>query len=1554
MNKFYIRLLLLLSLSLLFCDKIFAQTITIRTLDPGPYGQGSTIGVPINIGSSGGCIQQGNTFNLYLSDANGSFTNQKLIGSFTGFYASYVNGVIPNGTPAGTGYRVRVATTSPATTGASSVPFTISASAGVQASVSGPVINTNYPDFFGNCFGKEGGQYDIVNNVSGATVTANFYNELSQTDEGTYTLNPDQNFSAHTSNYTIFVKTTNNGIVGTKAYTLLNNINNINFGSTSSGPVCLYNNSVALTYNVDVLTSSGIQKNYPGTYYKLSWGDGTYDQYTLCQIIADGGRLTHNYNNSSCGATDDQGHITNKFQVSFTAVSAICPGSTAPVYISQAVLAPPKNTITNPPTGCVGSVISFHNASFPGQTPNSTAKSCNDASATYSWFVDGVRQPGTYSLTQDFKYTFTTNGIHKVTLRLENSQSGCGADDYSSNICIQNTPQPAFTVPSASVCALSTVSPVNQSITDDGCAVNTYAWHVTGPGAIHYTGGTDSLSKQPQWSFTTPGTYKVTLGVIGGCGQTLSQPQNIYVDAPSTITMAKDTALCGTNQTISFDPKSTIAKTLITGTTQPTANTYNWTVTGGNYSFANGTTANSQYPSINFTDFGTYTVTATAQNYCGPTATASQKITFQSAPTVTAGTYPTICANTPIILSGASITPPTQYTSVNWTGGKGTFSPSKNVLNPTYTPSADEIKAGSVTLALNVTTGLSGSCSTVTSTTTINIYPANTITSAATAKICTNNPVGYTITSSATGSTYTWTATVTSGSASGFTTAGTGNTINDILVNNDPSKAAVVTYSITPQSNGCNGTPFSFAVTVMPKPVITATAQTNLCSGSKAGITLTSNVAGTQYTWTSTVTGGTLTGNTNQSTPATATAINDVLVNSGNVPVTVTYTITPYTNSDCSGSVQTVTITVQPSPITPNAGVDQTLCNQATATLKANDPSPYTGSWSQVAGPAVTIVSPLSVQTNITGMTGGNVYKFVWTIKANAPCTSLVSNPVTITDKLDNVPSFTADVTENCGSVLVNFTNTSTSLTANSFTWNFGDGTTATTVNASHTFAARTDGKDAVYTVTLNTVGNCIVHLPATVNVVVHPKTPTANIIPQSLTGCSPFTLRVNNLSPGTNTSYTYYLYDGSTLLQKVVKADTSQAVFAPINTPVTKTYTVYMVATNACGTSATTKQVPILVQPADVVSQTFALNNVTQGCVPFATQFVNNATGGNSFYYTIYDSSGNVIVTNLEATTDNYSYVFKYPGTYYFTLTAVDACSSVESPKQRVDVFPIPLPQFNADVVSGCKTLLVHFTNTTPDASNLPASTLNYLWDFGDGTTFKGYIPPAHLYTSKKQTYDLKLIATNPITKCADTLVQTQYISVFSSPGTQFKVLPDSVITYPDYHFSFSDQTTGKPLSWAWDFGDGHTSTLQNPEHSYADTGYYKVTLTTNNQTCDSTVAHYVRIQGTPGQLYLPNAFMPNSGSSDLKTFYAKGSGIKEWHLQIFNNYGQLIWETTKLSPKGEPVESWDGTFKGTAMPQGVYVWQASATFINGMQWKGMSYNGSAPQRKGVIHLLR
>jgi len=105
---------------------------------------------------------------------------------------------------------------------------------------------------------------------------------------------------------------------------------------------------------------------------------------------------------------------------------------------------------------------------------------------------------------------------------------------------------------------------------------------------------------------------------------------------------------------------------------------------------------------------------------------------------------------------------------------------------------------------------------------------------------------------------------------------------------------------------------------------------------------------------------------------------------------------------------------------------------------------------------------------------------------------------------------------------------------------------------------------------------------------------------------------------------------------------------------------------------------------------------------------------------------------------------------------------------------------------------------------------------------------------------------------------------------------------------------------------------------------------------------------------LFLPNAFEPDGNTTALQTFMAKGTGIKEWHMQIFNNYSQLIWETTKLDSNGAPIEGWDGTFKGVPMPQGAYVWQASATFINGSQWKGNVINNSLPKRTGVIHLIR
>jgi len=318
--------------------------------------------------------------------------------------------------------------------------------------------------------------------------------------------------------------------------------------------------------------------------------------------------------------------------------------------------------------------------------------------------------------------------------------------------------------------------------------------------------------------------------------------------------------------------------------------------------------------------------------------------------------------------------------------------------------------------------------------------------------------------------------------------------------------------------------------------------------------------------------------------------------------------------------------------------------------------------------------------------------------------------------------------------------------------------------------------------------------------------------------------------------------------------------------------------------------------------------------------------------------------------------YTFTKPGTFYVTVIAANACGSNESPRTEVDVFPVPTPAFVADTTSGCKEVTVKFTNNSvSNDQNTPATSLNYDWDFGDGTTHSFSYQPTHLYRSTGSPFTVTLTVTNITTGCSNVYTRPNYINVISPPGTNFTPNPDSVASIPNYHFAFIDKTTGSPVSWRWTFSDGQTSTQRNPQVTFADTGVYKVTLTTLNITgCDSTISHTVRITGTPGQLYLPNAFLPSSATTDLRVFMAKGSGIKTWLLQIFNTFGQLVWQTNKLDMAGAPIEGWDGTFNGVPAQQGVYVWQASATFINGTEWKGMSYNGSLPKRTGVIHLIR
>lgn len=1828
----------------LICSQILsAQTITIRSVDAGPYSPGSTIAAAIKITDDNGKLDvYNNKYQLFISDANGSFTAERQIGEFSGFYTAFVNGTLPTDLAPGSSYKLRVKSTLPAVVSGQSSAFEVKAGNVVKAGTSSTTASANNAEVFGTCFADGPYTFLFINqSTPNADVTASFYNDLTQNTEQTISLATPTNFTAQNSNYTVLVKATQNGIIGTKAYLLTNNYISNSFQTKNSSSVCLPDQGYArVNYSVNITGDGGIQLNYPGTIYNIKWGDGTSTDLTYYQIVANNGVLTHDYLVSSCGATNAQGVVTNNFEVSFKVTNPYCPDQTKILSGNQAVLAPPKNIISAPQKACTGKEVTFNNVSFAGQVVSSTVGggSCENPNALYQWYVNGIPvAPFNAPKNTPFKYTFPTAGTYTITLKLS-SATPCIAPEATHVICVQDAPKASINVPSAVCVSNGAITLNNTSVVSNPCNNTiTYLWKITPSTGYTYVDGTNENSLNPKILFSTAGNYTVQLSIDNGvCDIVQSTVSNINVSTAPTAVLSQDFSLCGKDHTLTFDDTDGSAtKTTLTGTFDLKPDTYQWTVVGENgiapATFVNNTNANSKYPQINFPDFGTYDITVKQINSCGDVAISqTQHITFKQAPTLTAGIDQTICFNDNVALQG-NVTG--TYNTLTWiTNGTGTFS-DNHAQKPIYTPSAADRAAGQVKLTLQISTSLPGDCASISDDVLIKINPSNTVTTAATKAICTTNSVNYNPASTVAGSTFTWTVTQHSNNITGFTQSGTGN-IQDVLTNTSANATGTVTYTIVPHANNCDGTPFNFTVTVSPKPELTVTgpAGNSICSGSASGITLNANLSGTKYIWTVNVTGG-ITGAVAQTTPVSATSINQVLINNTYSPATVTYTITPLNSTsadNCDGDSKSVTITVQPQIPLANAGDDITLCDQSGYTLKGNDAGSFTGTWTLMTGQTgVTFADIHQAQTQVSGLQTGQVYTFRWTIsntsgcasqydevtvtnnppvannqiqlispmtcagqtiliKGSAPtggngnyafvwerstdgnnwisinnqtgqdltiavtestyfrrsissatcgdsksnaiqalvqppisnntinsaqlstcintsagtingstpqgadgnflyqwqsstdggatwtdiagatsvsyvtpvlsvntqyrrlvssvlCTGLQSNtsnfvsitvnpvakaeftwtkdanciPFVINDQnikavaypdrnatytwyvngqqfstgidfpaytinndgdvveiklvvtskfgcesstfshtfttLKNVtPSFTQTTTQNCGMVTVTFTNTSTNIANGTYLWNFGNGETSTKVQPDPvTFRASADGKDAVYNITLTASTPCS-ELSAASTVTIKPAVPIARVAPRKTSGCAPFDLVVDNISPGTNDIYTYHIVDANG--QDVVTPVASVTRDAQtIRIPNEGNYYLYLEARNSCNIGKSSL-VPITVTSRTLFAGLAASTTARVGCAPHTVNFTNSSQGG--LNYRIEWNDGTPVTTTYN--NGPLVHTFAQPGVYNVVLYASNDCAqNLASEIITITVTGKPVPAFNVDNGSGCGELKVNFTNNTPAPVNGQEGDLLYSWDFGDSkataanpNTSTLRTPAAHTFSYAGSPYTVTLTVTNRTTGCSATTTRT--ITVNSPAIAEFRARPDSVQSYPNYQFAFEDLSTNKPIRWKWNFGDGSMSLSQNPSHTYADTGLYKVTLVAENQYCGSTKVHYVRIKGTPGQLFVPNAFTPASTNQQLNTFAAKGSGLKQWHMRIFNNYGQLIWETTKLDERGSPTDGWDGTFQGSPVPQGVYIWQIEAIFINGNEWKGMSYNSSNPKRTGAIHVIR
>ncbi|HEX5024640.1 MAG TPA: PKD domain-containing protein, partial [Agriterribacter sp.] len=141
----------------------------------------------------------------------------------------------------------------------------------------------------------------------------------------------------------------------------------------------------------------------------------------------------------------------------------------------------------------------------------------------------------------------------------------------------------------------------------------------------------------------------------------------------------------------------------------------------------------------------------------------------------------------------------------------------------------------------------------------------------------------------------------------------------------------------------------------------------------------------------------------------------------------------------------------------------------------------------------------------------------------------------------------------------------------------------------------------------------------------------------------------------------------------------------------------------------------------------------------------------------------------------------------------------------------------FTATPTSGCSPIVVQF------ADQSTGSPQQWKWDLGNGVISFLQNPSTTYFNAG--TYNVKLIVQN--SAGSDSIVKSQFITVYPNPVVDFSA-SDTSGCFP-MPVQFSDQSvsqTGTIINYSWDFGDGDTSSLPNPPHTYISSGDFSVTL--------------------------------------------------------------------------------------------------------------------------------
>ncbi|MEP1488436.1 MAG: PKD domain-containing protein [Algibacter sp.] len=1308
-------------------------------------------------------------------------------------------------------------------------------------------------------------------------------------------------------------------------------------GSSASFEKCGDNNT-DLQYAINVGDNSTSSACI--TSYNIDWGDGNSETGVTFPIPHTYNQLgAYNMTITGIGASGCNNSITYVIKNSNNPIGAlIAPGNTTNLC-----------TPVDPMDFAIGSW-----ASNPSDTRyfisygDGATSSYTQSQLENSSYYNATNPPASLDFPIPHTYTrFNCPGRSEVTLTITTS---CGSTTLTAgDIIILDKPTVSFNV-SSIVCANSSVNFRNTTIagyTNDCSTFNVYTWDFG-------DGTTPSRQVSPSHSYTTPGTYTITLDAETPCGIGSTYKQTICVE-PRLIPDFTFGNACANDL---FQITNTTDEGDLCGSP-----TYTWEMRDYSeaycgeeperWSFTNGTNRNSKNPAISFSTPGIYRLRLTAHNSCGISNPIDKIIHVKKKPVISLEPISDFCNSATIFPVGVveETCSPSSEISYLWSFPGGTPS-SSTLLNP---GSIDYTTSGNYTATFSVT----NSCGTTSIPRNFTVdLVLSPIISDLTRAICSGNSFQVRPTSNSTdnvpsNTTYTWSNPVISPSGSITGSSGQSSprtSINQRLVNTT-TLPATATYTISPIAGTCPGPDFKITVTVNPNITVTRSITNGTCFESDDGainITISGGIpfsTGNPYTisWTG---------------PNGYTSTNENIkdLESGNYFLT----ITDDGNCPYSGSFYVS----EPGKFRFTGGKNDISCfglDDGRINLNVSGgTTPYTFVWTKVGDPSfsssvedprnlepgdynvtITEVNNCDILTNLIPYTiieppllevdlaspidiilcygfftgkievaaiggrpfGSSDYRWSWTGPNGFRSSSQNLNNIeagtynlTITDS--------SGCTENLEAIVPQNPQIALDYTVKHLTC-YNDDTGSITVNnisggippyeplvwSNLGVGMIQDNLSArTYTITVTDALGCVRVFPITVD-----NAPIFEINPEvkqiSCFGANDASIKLNLV--GGEQPVTIVWNDGANAGDERNNIEEG-------------TYSV--IITDAKGCTITpppiTIREPLELKLIGYSTDALDCDDVNSGSIEL------EITGGTPPLDIVW-SNGAITEDLPNIPPDKY------------TVTITDANGCIETETFTVKRFEALEAPFEIITNGNCDTREVDQTFIAKVQGGVPPYTLEWSNINSPFVSISGI----NNEIMKTNENGLVILTVTDGLGCEKNFSLQVVKPVLDD--ARFSTSSFGNTTYGIYSMKdpilFTNEALGSIKSIMWDFGDGNFSGEESPTHSYTSPGTYTITQTVNYE-LDCVYTKTITLIVEKGySLVMPNAFTPNNDG--YNNFFApEFIGLSHMRLDIYNTWGNIIY-----SEVGDDIEGWNGDINNASAENGNYYFRFSAQTFYG-----------------------